>query len=103
MQGFSRIPIYDGDRQNIVGILMAKDLILFNPDRDHLALKQLRNIMRETVSMEVDTKLDTVLTYFQKGTTHMAIVCDVIQEEMQDPVYKKVGLVTLEDIIEEIL
>lgn len=40
MQGFSRIPIFDGDRQNIIGILMAKDLILFNPDRDHLALKQ---------------------------------------------------------------
>lgn len=39
MQGFSRIPIFDGDRQNIIGILMAKDLILFNPDRDHLALK----------------------------------------------------------------
>jgi len=33
-KGFSRIPIYDGERQNICGVLMAKDLILFNPDRD---------------------------------------------------------------------
>ena len=37
--GYSRIPIYDGDRQNIVGILMAKDLILLNPDRDNLSLE----------------------------------------------------------------
>jgi metal transporter CNNM len=33
-RGYSRIPIYDGERQNICGVLMAKDLILFNPDRD---------------------------------------------------------------------
>lgn len=38
-RGFSRIPIYDGDRQNICGILMAKDLILFNPDRDQMTIK----------------------------------------------------------------
>lgn len=33
-QGYSRIPIYDGDKSNVTGVLMAKDLILFNPDRD---------------------------------------------------------------------
>lgn len=33
-RGFSRIPIYEGERTNIIGVLMAKDLILFNPDRD---------------------------------------------------------------------
>ena len=33
-KGYSRIPVYDRDRQNVVGIMMAKDLILFNPDRD---------------------------------------------------------------------
>ena len=38
-QGYSRVPIYDGDRQNIVGTLMTKDLILFNPDRDSLTFK----------------------------------------------------------------
>jgi len=38
-QGYSRIPIYEGERQNIVGVLMAKDLILFNPDRDQMTIK----------------------------------------------------------------
>lgn len=33
-QGYSRIPIYDGDKSNVTGVLMTKDLILFNPDRD---------------------------------------------------------------------
>jgi len=33
-KGYSRIPIYEGERQNFIGVLMAKDLILFNPDRD---------------------------------------------------------------------
>jgi len=32
--GYSRIPIYESTRNNIVGVLMTKDLILFNPDRD---------------------------------------------------------------------
>ena len=30
--GFSRIPVYENDRENVTGVLMAKDLILFNPD-----------------------------------------------------------------------
>ena len=38
-RGFSRIPVFDGDRQNFCGILMAKDLILFNPDRDQMTIK----------------------------------------------------------------
>ena len=46
-KGFSRIPVFDGDRQNVCGVLMAKDLILFNPDRDQMTLKQLSSILRE--------------------------------------------------------
>ena len=38
-KGYSRVPIYDGSRQNIIGTLMTKDLILFNPDRDNFTLK----------------------------------------------------------------
>jgi metal transporter CNNM len=38
-KGYSRVPIYDGSRQNIMGTLMTKDLILFNPDRDNFTLK----------------------------------------------------------------
>jgi len=102
-KGYSRIPIYETSRQNVIGILLAKDLILFNPDRDKLTLKQLSSIMREMVAIAHDAKLEAVLTYFQKGATHMALVSKVVTEEGRDPYLKKVGLVSLEDIIEEIL
>lgn len=103
MQGFSRIPVFEGNRQNVVGILMAKDLILFNPDKNRLTLKQLFPIMRPMVCVEHDCKLEAVLHYFSKGTTHIALVSKVVQEEGKDPTFQKVGLVTLEDIIEAIL
>ena len=38
-KGFSRIPIYEKYKDNIVGILMARDLILINPDKAILSLK----------------------------------------------------------------
>lgn len=50
-KGYSRVPIFDTDRQCIMGTLMAKDLILFNPEKDHFTLKQMSSIMREMVSI----------------------------------------------------
>ena len=38
-KGFSRIPIYDKNKDNIVGVLMARDLILINPDKALITLK----------------------------------------------------------------
>lgn len=38
-KGFSRIPIFDGSRNNIIGILMARDLILINPEKYTITLK----------------------------------------------------------------
>lgn len=38
-KGFSRIPIYEGNKNNIIGILMARDLILINPEKYVITLK----------------------------------------------------------------
>ena len=38
-KGYSRIPVYDGEKDKICGVLMAKDLILFNPDRDQMTIR----------------------------------------------------------------
>jgi len=102
-RGFSRIPIYDGERTNICGVLMAKDLILFNPDRDQMTIKQLSSVLREIVFIDNTTTCLKVLSYFKEGGTHLAIVTKVMTEDKSDPYLKKIGLVTLEDIIEEIL
>jgi metal transporter CNNM len=82
---------------------MVKDLILFNPDRDNFTLKQLSSIMREMVSIQHDTKLDAVLSYFEKGTTHVAMITKVETPADSDPYLRKIGLITLEDIIEVLI
>ena len=101
--GYSRIPIYDGDKSNITGVLMAKDLILFNPDRDQMTIKQLSSVLREAVQIDHSSNCLRVLSYFKEGGSHLAIVTKVETDERRDPYLKKIGLITLEDIIEEIL
>ena len=54
-KGYSRIPIYEGKPTNIVGVLMAKDLILFSPDRDKITIKQLSSVLREIVHINHTT------------------------------------------------
>ena len=50
-----------------------------------------------------DNKLGDTLSMFRLEKSHMAVVIDVVSEGAEDPVYKVVGIITLEDIIEEIL
>lgn len=61
--------------------------------------------MREVIAIDHKTKLEPVLQFFKRGEFQMAIVTQVVEdpEGMADPVLKKVGIVTLEDIIEELL
>ena len=52
-EGFSRIPIYEGHRENIVGILMARDLILTNIDNTLFTIKQLSSILvRDVIAID---------------------------------------------------
>ena len=82
---------------------MAKDLILFNPDRDQIAIRQLSSVLREVVSINHSSNCLRVLSYFKEGGTHLAIVTKLETNEGREPYLKKVGLVTLEDILEVIL
>lgn len=73
--GFSRVPIYDQTQDNIVGILMTRDLILINPDKALITLKQLSSIIiRDVIAIEDSDKLEPLLGYFKKGLTHIGIV-----------------------------
>ena len=91
--GYSRFPIYSGNKTNIVGILFAKDLLTEDED---IAIKQTEeafetNIMR----IKASTTLDTVLTQMLKRKQHLAIV----EKESGEIT----GVLALEDIIEEII
>ena len=83
---------------------MAKDLILFNPEKgDIMTIKQMSTVMRDIVCIDHTSSCELVLNYFQKGSTHIAMIIKIINIESQDPYLEKIGIVTLEDIVEEIL
>lgn len=61
--------------------------------------------MREIVCIDHTSSCELVLNYFQKGQSHIALIIKVKNNESSigDPYLEKVGLVSLEDIVEEIL
>ncbi|XP_050977062.1 metal transporter CNNM4 isoform X2 [Labeo rohita] len=101
--GYTRIPVYDTERSNIVDILYVKDLAFVDPD-DCTTLKTVTKFYNHPVHFVFhDTKLDAMLEEFKKGKSHLAIVQKVNNEGEGDPFYEVLGLVTLEDVIEEII
>ncbi|XP_038152567.1 metal transporter CNNM4 isoform X2 [Cyprinodon tularosa] len=101
--GYTRIPVFDEERSNIVDILYVKDLAFVDPD-DCTNLKTITKFYNHPVHFVFhDTKLDTMLEEFKKGKSHLAIVQKVNNEGEGDPFYEVLGLVTLEDVIEEII
>lgn len=91
--GYSRYPVYAGNKNNIVGILFAKDLIV---EDDDIQIKDAVEAYDETfLKARAHEKLDLLLTRFLKQRQHMAMVYDGKKQF--------IGVITLEDIIEEII
>ena len=92
-EGYSRYVVYENTKENIVGILFAKDLLAENED---IAIKDTKEAFETSFLKAQDQDLlDAVLTKMLKAKKHIAVV------------YTKqrtaVGVITLEDIIEEII
>lgn len=91
--GHSRIPVYEETIDNIIGILYVKDLLPFYASRSEPPV--LRDILRPAHFVPEFKRLDTLLKEMQSEKVQMAIVVDE---------YGGVaGLVTLEDLVEEIV
>jgi CBS domain containing-hemolysin-like protein len=91
--GHSRIPVYEGSIDNIVGLLYAKDLLAYlRNGHDDLSLRQ---ILRPAYFVPETKKVDDLLREMQQHRIHMAIVVDEYGGTA--------GLVTVEDILEEIV
>jgi len=91
--GHSRVPVYQDNIDHIIGLLYAKDLLRIWREGDHL--QSLRSLLRPAYFVPETIKLDDLLQEMQKKRIHMAIVVDE---------YGGVsGLVTLEDIVEEVV
>ncbi|EFX70056.1 hypothetical protein DAPPUDRAFT_61676, partial [Daphnia pulex] len=103
-QGFSRIPVYEEQRNNIIALLFIKELALVDPD-DATPLKTLCQFYQNRCNFVFeDTTLDVIFNEFKEGHKgHMAFVQRVNCEGDGDPFYETVGLVTLEDVIEELI
>ena len=101
--GHSRIPVYDGERHNIVGLLLVKDLAFIDTD-DCTPLRTVIKFYNHQVQRVFDdVHLDAMLEEFKKGHSHLAVVQRVNSEGSGDPFYEAIGIVTLEDILEEII
>jgi len=61
-------------------------------------------IIRDVIAVDEKDRLEPLLGYFKKGLTHIAIVTQtILGDGLRDPSKKVIGIVTLEDIIEEII
>ena len=92
-EGFTRIPIFAGNPDTIVGILHAKDLLCVCLDGDHQ--DEVMSRLHPPLFIREETPIIDLLHRFQEKKQHMAIVTDEFGGVR--------GLVTLEDVIEEIV
>ncbi|MBU0672294.1 MAG: hemolysin family protein [Candidatus Margulisbacteria bacterium] len=87
--GHSRIPVYEGNLDNVIGTIYAKDLLSAGAE------VKIRDILRPAVFIPETKKVDELLHEMQAARTHLAIIVDEYGVSS--------GLVTLEDLVEEIV
>ena len=91
-EGYTRIPVYDRNLDDIVGILHAKDIFHIAADRQLVILK---DVLRPVLEIGPDLPVVDALRRFRSGRKHLALV-----REKDGPL---LGVCTLEDVLEEIV
>ncbi|MDH6155214.1 magnesium and cobalt transporter [Polynucleobacter sphagniphilus] len=87
----SRYPVFDGSRDNVIGTLLAKDLLRHSSEEDF----QVRDWLRPAVFIPESKRLSVLLRDFKDNRNHLAIVVDE---------YSGVaGIITIEDVLEQIV
>jgi magnesium and cobalt transporter len=89
--GHSRFPVYEGRKDNVIGILLAKDLLKLQRSPD----LHLRTLLRPVVFVPESKALNDLLRDFRSNRNHLAIVIDEFGSTA--------GLLTIEDVLEEIV
>jgi magnesium and cobalt transporter len=87
----SRFPVYQGERENIIGILLAKDLLKLQRAPE----LNLRTLLRPAVFIPESKGLNDLLRAFRINRNHLAIVVDEFG--------RTAGLITIEDVLEQIV
>ena len=90
-EGYSRIPVYSGDVDNIIGVLYARDYLLKRSNSDF----ELKQILKEPIFIPKTKRLDVLFKEMQKAHSHIVILIDEYG--------MTAGIVTMEDILEELV
>lgn len=90
--GYSRIPVYEESIDKISGIIYAKDLLLYLDETDSFDWQKL---IKPAFFVPVSKKIDDLLEDFQNKRIHMAVIVDEYGGTL--------GIVTLEDVLEEVI
>ncbi|MDY6994622.1 MAG: hemolysin family protein [Pseudomonadota bacterium] len=94
-KGLSRMPLYENDLDNILGVIHSKDVLPYiHSDVERISINW-RTIARKPLFIPATKRLDDLLRDFQQEKTHIAIVVDEYGGTE--------GIVTLDDILEEII
>ncbi len=88
---YSRLPVYEGSIDHIVGILYEKDFYA----QEKLSERPVRKLMREPVFIPNTMMIDDILRFFRERKAHIAVVTDEFGGTM--------GIVTMEDVLEELV
>lgn len=91
-EGYSRMPVYQGSIDNIVGVLYVKDLLVLVRRQEPI---ELAHLIRPAYFVPETKKISSLLKQFQRKHMHMAIVSDEFGGVS--------GIVTIEDIVEELV
>ena len=89
--GYSRLPVYSGSIDSIVGIIHQKDFY----SKINGTNESIKSIMKKPVYIPLSMKISDILTLLQKTKSHIAVVVDEYGGTM--------GIVTMEDILEELV
>lgn len=89
--GHSRFPVYEGDKENIIGILLAKDLLKLQ----RAPSLHIRALLRPATFVPESKELNDLLREFRGNRNHLAVVIDEFG--------RVAGLITIEDVLEQIV
>lgn len=103
--GYSRIPVYEGRRDNIVGLVNIRDFALLDTESGKFTVRSLMSFYRHRYGTAIlpDESSYDVFNLFKKEQYHLGVVVEFDNTGEKDPKARAVGIVTLEDIIEEMI
>ena len=92
---YSRIPVYEKDKDNMIGVVLVKDYLRASVIAEDISQVDLRDLAHDPLNVPETLMLDDLFTLIQTTRNHMAVV--------KDEYAQTVGIITLEDIVEEIM